>query len=307
MKERANSRSPSARGLVVAAGILASPWLVRLYAEGFSATPGKLETTVLMNRIMFPYLLLISLAALLQAVLNSHEKFLLAASTPMFYNLTIAGTAWWVLPRVANPAPVLSAAFSPDGAEILTGSDDETVMLWDATTGEPIWVLRAHATAVASVGFSPGGEWAMSAETAGVLVFTHVGPGEPVLGLVTDNDNAWIWGSGGIYLRNGGDVDLCTVTLNTGGAGAIYASPGTITDCVITDNDNINTSSAHGGGMYLNGAAATRCTVVGNGDPRYGGGVAISARSRGSGAAAVGIVSAAQLENTSASDSHRAA
>jgi putative peptidoglycan lipid II flippase len=97
-------------GVVVALGILVSPWLVRLYAEGFSATEGKLEMTVLMNRIMFPYLLLISLAALLQAVLNSHDRFLLSASTPMFYNLTIAGTAWLVLPKVANPAPVLSVA-----------------------------------------------------------------------------------------------------------------------------------------------------------------------------------------------------
>ncbi len=97
-------------GVVVAVGILLSPWLVRLYAEGFSATPGKLETTVLMNRIMFPYLLLISLAALLQAVLNSHERFLLAAATPMFYNLTITVTVWLVLPRFDNPAPVLSVA-----------------------------------------------------------------------------------------------------------------------------------------------------------------------------------------------------
>jgi putative peptidoglycan lipid II flippase len=97
-------------GVVVALGILVSPWLVRLYAEGFSSTDGKLELTVLMNRIMFPYLLLISLAALLQAVLNSHDRFLLSASTPMFYNLTIAGTAWLVLPRVTNPAPVLSVA-----------------------------------------------------------------------------------------------------------------------------------------------------------------------------------------------------
>jgi putative peptidoglycan lipid II flippase len=106
-------------GVVVAAGILASPWLVRLYAEGFATTPGKLETTVLMNRIMFPYLLLISLAALLQAVLNSHDRFLLAASTPMFYNLTIAGTAWLVLPRVANPAPVLSGFSSPQVKAVL--------------------------------------------------------------------------------------------------------------------------------------------------------------------------------------------
>ncbi len=97
-------------GLVVAVGIFLSPWLVRLYAEGFAATPGKLEMTILMNRIMFPYLLLISLAALMQAVLNSHERFLLSAATPMLFNLTIAMTAWLVLPRVENPAVVLSLA-----------------------------------------------------------------------------------------------------------------------------------------------------------------------------------------------------
>jgi putative peptidoglycan lipid II flippase len=93
---------------VVAVGILLSPWLVRLYADGFGTTQGKLETTVLMNRIMFPYLMLISLAALLQAALNSHERFLLSASTPMFFNLTVAGAAWWIVPNVSNPAPVLA-------------------------------------------------------------------------------------------------------------------------------------------------------------------------------------------------------
>ena len=102
-------------GVVVAAGILFSPWLVRLYAEGFSTVPGKLETTVLMNRIMFPYLVLISLAALLQGVLNSHERFLLSASTPMFFNLTIAATAWWIVPRAAHTELVLSLAVLAGG------------------------------------------------------------------------------------------------------------------------------------------------------------------------------------------------
>jgi len=97
-------------GAVVALGVLLSPWLVRLYAAGFGAVDLKLETTVLMNRIMFPYLLLISLAALLQAVLNSHERFLLAASTPMFFNLSVAGVAWGLVTRFENPAPVLAAA-----------------------------------------------------------------------------------------------------------------------------------------------------------------------------------------------------
>jgi len=102
-------------GLVVAVGILGSPWLVRLYALGFEATPGKLETTVLMNRLMFPYLLLISLAALLQGVLNSHERFLLSASTPILFNLTLAAAAWWAVPRFSEPELVLSLAVLAGG------------------------------------------------------------------------------------------------------------------------------------------------------------------------------------------------
>jgi putative peptidoglycan lipid II flippase len=97
-------------GSVVALGILLSPWLVRLFAEGFAEVPGKLEVTVLMNRIMFPYLLLISVAALFQAVLNSHERFLLAASTPLLFNLVLAAAAWLVVPRLDDPAPVLAGA-----------------------------------------------------------------------------------------------------------------------------------------------------------------------------------------------------
>src|SRR6516162_9790750 len=41
---------------VTVAGILLSPWLVRLFASGFGATPGKLQLTSTLNRIMFPYI-----------------------------------------------------------------------------------------------------------------------------------------------------------------------------------------------------------------------------------------------------------
>ncbi len=148
-------------GAVVALGILISPWLVRLYAEGFSATAGKLETTVLMNRIMFPYLLLISLAALLQAVLNSHEKFLLSAATPMFYNLTIAATAWLVLPGFSNPAPVLSVA-------VLVGG---------------FLQFAVQAPAVRRLGFSVRPWWSgfWNSQVRSVLLLML--PGIPVLGI----------------------------------------------------------------------------------------------------------------------------
>ncbi|MCU0303397.1 MAG: murein biosynthesis integral membrane protein MurJ [Thermoanaerobaculales bacterium] len=97
-------------GAVVALGILLSPWLVRLFAEGFVTVPGKLEVTVLMNRIMFPYLLLVTVAALFQAVLNSHERFLLAASTPLLFNLVLAAAAWLAVPRLEDPTLVLAGA-----------------------------------------------------------------------------------------------------------------------------------------------------------------------------------------------------
>ena len=148
-------------GVVVALGILASPWLVRLYAEGFASTAGKLETTILMNRIMFPYLLFISLAALLQAVLNSHEKFLLSAATPMFYNLTIATTVWLVLPRFSNPAPVLSVA-------VLVGG---------------LLQFAVQAPAVKHLGFSIRPLWSgfSSPQVRSVLLLML--PGIPVLGI----------------------------------------------------------------------------------------------------------------------------
>ena len=148
-------------GLVVAVGILASPWLVRLYAEGFVDVPGKFAVTVLMNRIMFPYLLLISLAALFQAVLNSHEKFLLPAATPMFFNLVVAGVAWFVVPRVENPAPVLAGA-------VLVGG-----------------VLQAavQAPAVRRLGFTVSPLWrAVRSPRVGQVLLLML-PGIPVLGI----------------------------------------------------------------------------------------------------------------------------
>src|SRR5207249_11927321 len=47
---------------VTIAGILLSPLIVRLFAAGFASTPGKLALTAALNRIMFPYIFLISMS-----------------------------------------------------------------------------------------------------------------------------------------------------------------------------------------------------------------------------------------------------
>jgi putative peptidoglycan lipid II flippase len=49
--------------------------------------PGKVELTVTMTRIMFPFLLLVSLAALAMGILNSRNIFAIPASASTFFNI----------------------------------------------------------------------------------------------------------------------------------------------------------------------------------------------------------------------------
>ena len=51
----------------------------------------------------------------------------------------------------------MSAVFSPDGARIVTASDDDTARLWEAATGQELAVLRGHEGEVLSAVFSPDG------------------------------------------------------------------------------------------------------------------------------------------------------
>jgi len=57
---------------VTALGSLLAPWIVRLMAPGFAGEPGQLALTVMLTRLMFPYLVLVGLAALVMgpAVMN---------------------------------------------------------------------------------------------------------------------------------------------------------------------------------------------------------------------------------------------
>jgi WD40 repeat protein len=48
--------------------------------------------------------------------------------------------------------------FSPDSKQVVSGSFDSTVRLWDATTGAMLQTLKGHSYSVSSVVFSPDGK-----------------------------------------------------------------------------------------------------------------------------------------------------
>ena len=89
--------------LVTIVGILAAPWLVQLLAPGFQESPDKLALTTLLARVMFPYLLFISLAALAMGILNSVRAFAAPAFSPLFLNVFIIIGAVWVAPLLQEP------------------------------------------------------------------------------------------------------------------------------------------------------------------------------------------------------------
>ncbi len=106
------ARILSALTLIVSAitvsGILFAPAIVRLLAKGFASTPGKIPLTVYLTRLMFPYLCFISVAALLQAVLNAHGRFAISAMSPILLNLAIIFGAVVLAPRFREPTVALA-------------------------------------------------------------------------------------------------------------------------------------------------------------------------------------------------------
>ena len=76
-------------GCVCMLGILFSPAIVSIVAPGFLHAPEKFEMTVMLTRVMFPFLLFISLASLVMGALNTKKVFFIPALAPAMLNITI--------------------------------------------------------------------------------------------------------------------------------------------------------------------------------------------------------------------------
>ncbi len=92
--------------------ILAMPWLMMLLAPGFVTNPEKYDLAVLLTQVAFPYLLCMSLVALLSGALNSMDKFWEAAAAPILLNivliLSLAFIFWLGLARREEAGLILA-------------------------------------------------------------------------------------------------------------------------------------------------------------------------------------------------------
>jgi putative peptidoglycan lipid II flippase len=70
-------------------GIIFTPELLNLIVPSFKNTEGKMELTIALTKIMFPYIILIGVTAFLMGILNDAGKFFIPSIHPCFLNLSI--------------------------------------------------------------------------------------------------------------------------------------------------------------------------------------------------------------------------
>jgi putative peptidoglycan lipid II flippase len=163
--------------IVTGLAMVYMPALISWLAPGFTARPEAFELAVILTRITFPYLILVSLVTLVSGVLNAHERFIAAAAAPVLLNLSIIGAVLmaWLFPN---------GAYAAAWGVLIAGVLELVLVVWAAVRARilprPTWpqqtpeVRRFFKTlAPATVG-SMGTQLAMFVDTI-LVTFLAVG------------------------------------------------------------------------------------------------------------------------------------
>lgn len=86
--------------------------IVGLLASDFDSVEGKQELTILLTRIMMPFLILVSLSAVVMGILNTKQRFFVPALASSFFNLgsIVGGVSLALLLPVWNIPPIVGMA-----------------------------------------------------------------------------------------------------------------------------------------------------------------------------------------------------
>jgi len=87
--------------LLVILGIIFAPFIIKITAWGFQENPQKFFLTISLARIMFPILLLVTLATAAMGVLNARKIFFIPALAPAMFNVSLI--SFFLLMAGKNP------------------------------------------------------------------------------------------------------------------------------------------------------------------------------------------------------------
>jgi len=107
--------------VVTLLGVILAPWVVSALASGLRASgqtaerAEAFEAAVWMTRVMFPYIVCMSLTALASGVLNTWRRFAVPAATPVLLNAAMIAAALWLAPHMARPVYALAVGVMAGG------------------------------------------------------------------------------------------------------------------------------------------------------------------------------------------------
>ncbi len=94
--------------LISILGIIFSPLIIKITAPGFSDIPDKFSLTIMLTRLMFPYVIFICLAALCMGILNVLGYFAVPALAPVFLNIAMIFSVFYITPYMKEPVTGLA-------------------------------------------------------------------------------------------------------------------------------------------------------------------------------------------------------
>jgi len=86
--------------VVVVLGIIFSPVLISLLAKGFEKNPEQYATAVKLTRLMFPFLLLISLASVVMGILMYFDRFFVTGIYTVFFNISVMMSSFLLYKKI---------------------------------------------------------------------------------------------------------------------------------------------------------------------------------------------------------------
>lgn len=96
-------------------GVAAASWVVLVVASGLRTDGNAFPLAVTMTRIMFPYIVFISLTSLASSVLNTYKHFSMPAFAPVLLNVAFISAAVFVAPHLRTPVYALAWAVIAGG------------------------------------------------------------------------------------------------------------------------------------------------------------------------------------------------